>query len=196
MLGSGREISVAKVRLRYNGVGLVAELWIAAMHVLFIHPNFPSQFFPMASYLARLPGWQATLLTSVETSHLKLPFNHAAYHLKPGPLPKVFYNPETLAGLMEHLPAVYYGLKRVPQIKPDLVVGHVSYGTWLYLRNLYDCPFVGYFEILPPRVDQVQQGPVVAEEALLARADVLDLTTHLRHTPILFPHTDDERHRR
>jgi glycosyltransferase involved in cell wall biosynthesis len=120
------------------------------MHVLFIHPNFPSQFFPIATHLARLPGWQATLLTSVDTSHLNLPFNHAAYHLKQGPLPKVFYNPDTLAGLMEHLPAVYYGLKSAPQLRPDLVVGHVSYGTWLYLRNLYDCPFVGYFEILPP----------------------------------------------
>jgi len=26
----------------------------------------------------------------------------------------------------------------------------MSYGTMLYLRTLYDCPFVGYFEYLPP----------------------------------------------
>jgi glycosyltransferase involved in cell wall biosynthesis len=120
------------------------------MHVLFIHPNFPSQFFPIAMHLSRLPGWQATLLSSVDTSHLNLPFNHAAYRLQSGPLPKVFYNPETLTGLMEHLAPIYYGLKNSPQLRPDLVVGHISYGTWLYLRNLYDCPFVGYYEILPP----------------------------------------------
>jgi glycosyltransferase involved in cell wall biosynthesis len=26
----------------------------------------------------------------------------------------------------------------------------MSYGTMLYLRNLYDCPFIGYYELLPP----------------------------------------------
>jgi glycosyltransferase involved in cell wall biosynthesis len=30
-----------------------------------------------------------------------------------------------------------------------LVVGHTSYGTMLYLKNLYSCPFIGYFEMLP-----------------------------------------------
>jgi glycosyltransferase involved in cell wall biosynthesis len=52
---------------------------------------------------------------------------------------------------MDHMMGVYKGLRSAPQIKPDLVVGHMSYGTMLYLRNLYDCPFVGYYELLPPR---------------------------------------------
>jgi glycosyltransferase involved in cell wall biosynthesis len=120
------------------------------MHVLFIHPNFPSQFFPIASHLSRLPGWKAMLLTSVDTSHLRLPFDHGTYRVAPGPLPKVFYNPDNLQALLGHLEAVYRCLRNTPQIRPDLVVGHMSYGTWLLLRNLYDCPFVGYFELLPP----------------------------------------------
>jgi glycosyltransferase involved in cell wall biosynthesis len=120
------------------------------MHVLFIHPNFPSQFFPIATHLSRLPGWKATLLTSIDTAHLNLPFDHAAYHLKPGPLPKVFYNPDSLGPLLDHLAAVYQGLKKAPQLQPDLVVGQISYGTWLYLRTLYNCPFIGYYELLPP----------------------------------------------
>jgi len=66
------------------------------------------------------------------------------------PQPKVFYNPDRLEGLMEHMAAIYVGLRAAPQIRPDLVVGHMSYGTMLYLRNLYDCPFVGYYELLPP----------------------------------------------
>ena len=66
------------------------------------------------------------------------------------PQPKVFYNPDSLQGLLDHLPAIYRGLRGAPQIQPDLVVGHMSYGTMLYLRNLYDCPFVGYYELLPP----------------------------------------------
>lgn len=121
------------------------------MHVLFIHPNFPSQFYPIAARLAATPGCQATLLTSVDTSDLNLPFQHATYRVKPGPLPKAFYNPGDVGTLFEHAIAVYRGLREAKNLRPDLVVGHVSYGTWLYLRNLYPGPFVGYFELLPPR---------------------------------------------
>src|SRR5207253_10413858 len=64
--------------------------------------------------------------------------------------PKTLFNPDKLQGLMDHMEAIYKGLRGAPQIRPDLVVGHMSYGTMLYLRNLYDCPFVGYYELLPP----------------------------------------------
>lgn len=120
------------------------------MHVMFIHPNFPAQFGHVAQHLVKELGWQATCVTSIDTSHLKLPFNHLNYKLKPGPTPKVFYNPPNLQGMLDHLAAVYRALKSVPQVQPDLVVGHVSYGTMLYLKTLYRCPFVGYFELLPP----------------------------------------------
>lgn len=119
------------------------------MHVLFIHPNFPAQFGHLAAHLATRLGWQCTVLASIDTTHLQLPFTHINYKIKPGPQPKVFYNPDSLNGMMEHLVAVYSGLKSVPQVQPDLVVGHISYGTLLYLRNLYDVPFVGYYEMLP-----------------------------------------------
>ncbi|MCS6975437.1 MAG: glycosyltransferase [Gemmatales bacterium] len=120
------------------------------MHAMFIHPNFPAQFGHIAAYLKQERGWECTFLTSIDTSQMKVPFRHCNYRLKPGPLPKVFYNPGTLQELMQHAAAVYRGLKGNPQIRPDLVVGHMSYGTMLYLRNLYDCPFVGYYEMLPP----------------------------------------------
>ncbi|MBX7106026.1 MAG: glycosyltransferase, partial [Gemmataceae bacterium] len=119
------------------------------MHVLFIHPNFPAQFGHLANHLATKLGWQCTCLTSIDTTHLELPFTHINYKVKPGPQPKVFYNPNDFDGMREHLNAVYTGMRSVPQIKPDLVVGHISYGTLLYLRNLYDCPFIGYYEMLP-----------------------------------------------
>jgi glycosyltransferase involved in cell wall biosynthesis len=119
------------------------------MHVLFIHPNFPAQFGHLATHLSLKLGWQCTCLTSIDTTHLNLPFTHINYKVKPGPQPKVFYNPNSLDGMLEHLTAVYSGLKSVPQVKPDLVVGHISYGTLLFLRNLYDCPFIGYYEMLP-----------------------------------------------
>jgi glycosyltransferase involved in cell wall biosynthesis len=167
------------------------------MHVMFIHPNFPAQFGHIAHHLTTQLGWQSTFITSIDTTHLKLPFNHINYKvpeerrltqtqceilnlplndiltghagLHPGrqcnilrlpfqemtykvqdhPQPKTFYNPDTLNVLMDHMAAIYRGMRGVPQIKPDLVVGHMSYGTMLYLRNLYNCPFIGYYEVLP-----------------------------------------------
>jgi glycosyltransferase involved in cell wall biosynthesis len=120
------------------------------MHVMFIHPNFPAQFGYIANYLATQLGWQCTFLTSIDTTHLKLPFVHVNYRVREGPQPKVFYNPDSLQEHFEHLLAIYKGLRGTPQIRPDLVVGHMSYGTMLYLRNLYPCPFIGYYELLPP----------------------------------------------
>lgn len=126
------------------------------MHVLFIHPNFPAQFGHLAMHLTTKLKWQCTVLTSIDTTHMNLPFTHLNYRVDPNkPQPKTFFNPGSLEGLMAHLAPVYGGMKNMPQLKPDwippdLVVGHMSYGTMLYLRNLFDCPFVGYFELLPP----------------------------------------------
>jgi glycosyltransferase involved in cell wall biosynthesis len=120
------------------------------MHVMFIHPNFPAQFGHIAHHLATTRGWQCTAVTSIDTTELKLPFVHINYKLNPGPQPKVFFNPDSLQGHFDHLAAVYRSMRSVPQIKPDLIVGHISYGTLLYLRNLYPGPFIGYYELLPP----------------------------------------------
>ncbi len=120
------------------------------MHVMFVHPNFPGQFALIAAYLQTQRNWPCTLVTSVDTTHLQLPFNHINYRLREGPQPKVFYCPDTLQELIDHMAAIYGGLRGVPQIRPDLVVGHASFGTLLYLRNLYRCPFIGYYELLPP----------------------------------------------
>lgn len=120
------------------------------MHVMFIHPNFPAQFGQIATYLATELKWQCTFVTSIDTTHLNLPIVHINYKVASGPQPKVFYNPDSLNSSIDHLKAIYSGLRGAPQIQPDLVVGHMSYGTMLYLRNLYDCPFIGYFELLSP----------------------------------------------
>src|SRR5262245_11269942 len=121
------------------------------MHVLFIHPNFPAQFGHIANYLTLVRKWRCTFLTSIDTTELKqLPFDHINYKLDPSkPQPKTFYNPGDLQTLFNHLSAIYSGMRGLKNFKPDLVVGHMSYGTMLYLRNLYDCPFVGYYELLP-----------------------------------------------
>jgi glycosyltransferase involved in cell wall biosynthesis len=37
-------------------------------------------------------------------------------------------------------------LRAQPQIQPDLIVGHSGFVSTLYLRELYDCPIINYFE--------------------------------------------------
>src|SRR4051812_27016854 len=115
------------------------------MHAMFIHPAFPGPFAAVAHYAATQLGWQCTYVSHVDTQHLTLPFTHINYRLRDEvPSPKVFTNPDDLNGLLEHMAAIYRGLRGVPQVRPDLVVGHTSFGTMLYLRALYPCPFVGY----------------------------------------------------
>lgn len=120
------------------------------MRALFVHPNFPAQFGHIAGYLAERHKWDCVCLSSIDTAHLKTNFRTASYRLADGPLPKTFFNPDSYQGLVDHMAAAYKGLRNVRQIDPELVVGHMSYGTMLFLRNLYpDAAFVGYYEILP-----------------------------------------------
>lgn len=116
------------------------------MHIMFIHPNFPAQFGHIAYYLATQLGWKCTFLTSIDTTSYNLPFSHINYSLD-GPVPKNFTIPRDLQGLQNHMMAIYKGLRSHPEIKPDLVVGHMSFATMLFLRNLYNCPFLGYYEM-------------------------------------------------
>ncbi len=101
-------------------------------------------------HLTRELGWECTFVTSIDTTMFTLPFNHINYRIDPAaPQPKTFYNPDDFATLEKHMKAIYLGLRGAPQFKPDLVVGHMSYGTWLWLRALYpNARFIGYFEIL------------------------------------------------
>jgi len=122
------------------------------MHVMFVHPNVYSQFTPLAWHLSTERRWQCTVVSAMDASHLKLPFNHVGYPVAGRPPSRDPPAISTLEQKLEHLKSVYVTLKRIPAIRPDVVVGHLSFGTVLYLRNLYrDARFVGYFEWLPGR---------------------------------------------
>ncbi|MEX0711093.1 MAG: glycosyltransferase, partial [Pirellulales bacterium] len=52
----------------------------------------------------------------------------------------------TFENAVWHTHAVYEALRQRPDVRPDLVVGHSGFASTLFLRELYDCPVVNYFE--------------------------------------------------
>ncbi|HVT89371.1 MAG TPA: glycosyltransferase [Tepidisphaeraceae bacterium] len=117
------------------------------MHAMFIHPNFPAQFGHAAHYLSTRLGWQCTCVTQVDSSQAQLPFNRVTYCVTERSTPS---GPSKLNVLLDNAWAVYGALKSLPQLRPDIIVGHLTYGTLVYLKNLYECPMVGYYELMPP----------------------------------------------
>jgi len=164
-----------------------------AMQALFVHPNFYSQFSQLAWYLAVERGWHCTVVSNLDVDHDHLPFNHLAYRVRPGPLPKTPQPMRSLQDKLDHMLAVYRALADTPQVQPDVVVGHTGFGTGLYLRQLYDCAFVGYFEWYPGRFwtdDVVRRAdyPPTAETRLgMATHHALTLTQLLAMDAIYAP---------
>ncbi|MGH7169521.1 MAG: hypothetical protein ACRELG_04500 [Gemmataceae bacterium] len=56
------------------------------------------------------------------------------------------YCSHTFENAVWHTHAVYDALRARPDIRSDLIVGHSGFGSTLFLRELYDCPLVNYFE--------------------------------------------------
>jgi glycosyltransferase involved in cell wall biosynthesis len=123
------------------------------MHVLFIHRSFPGQFRYVAPLLARRYGWKCTFLTTdgqVES---------------PAGVRKLIYRPsdEVLAdhpiaagvtGTLSHAVGVYEALRDRPDVRPELVVSHGSFGSSLFLPHIYDSPIVNFFEYFYRAVGQ------------------------------------------
>ena len=136
------------------------------MHVLFVHKEYPGHFGHVAAYLAEHEGFQCTFVynnlpnrlkdsTDVRTGVSTSTSAHADATV--GRVRLVQYqsrgasrdtNPCSLHFEIStwHKQAVFQALKAGPEIRPDLIVGHGSYGTALYLSDLYQCPTINYCE--------------------------------------------------
>lgn len=123
------------------------------MRVLFIHPNFPGHFGLLAYYLTTERGWDCVYLTSMSSAGHQVPYRVATYHVTPGVVPTGYSHPSSLEDNLAHMGAILRAAKALKNehgFEPDLVVGHMCCGTLLYLKTLFRCPFVGYFDFLPP----------------------------------------------
>lgn len=115
------------------------------MHVLFVHQNYPAQFGHIASYLATRHRYRCTFV-SQQPPGTSDGVERIQYHLRGGSTPQTHYSSRTFENATWHSHAVYEALEARPDVRPDLVVAHSGFLSTVYLRELYDCPIVNYFE--------------------------------------------------
>jgi glycosyltransferase involved in cell wall biosynthesis len=115
------------------------------MHVLFVHQNFPAQFGHIAEYLIRQKGFRCTF-ASQKGPGTWAGVERVQYHVKSGATEQTHYCSRTFENAIWHSHALYEALHVRADIQPDLVVAHSGFLTTVFLRDLYRCPMVNYFE--------------------------------------------------
>jgi glycosyltransferase involved in cell wall biosynthesis len=115
------------------------------MHILFVHQNFPAQFGHIAAHLVERHGCRCTFVSQHPGGHVG-GVERIRYRLRGGATVQTHYCSRTFENAVWHAHAVYQALKARPDVRPDLVVGHSGFGSTLFLRQLFDCPIINYFE--------------------------------------------------
>jgi glycosyltransferase involved in cell wall biosynthesis len=115
------------------------------MHVLFVHQNYPAQFGHIAQYLVKNKGYRCTFV-SERPPGKEGGIERIQYAKQGGATKQNHYCSRTFENAVWHTHAVYLALKARPDIQPDLIVGHSGFGSTLFLRELYPCPLINYFE--------------------------------------------------
>src|SRR5262245_8614360 len=115
------------------------------MHILFVHQNFPAQFGHIADHLTRHHGFRCTFVSEKPAGRVGA-LERIQYRKRGGATAHGHYCSRTYENATWHAHAVYEALKARPDIRPELVVGHSGFGSTLFLRELYDCPILNYFE--------------------------------------------------
>ena len=115
------------------------------MHVLFVHPNFPAQFGQIATYLVRNHNFRCTFASEKPPGNVN-GVHRIQYQTNGGATVNNHFCSRTFENQIWHSHALYEALAARPDIQPDLIVGHSGFTSTLFLRELYDCPIINYFE--------------------------------------------------
>lgn len=115
------------------------------MHILFYHQNYPAQFGHVGGFLAKNRDYRCTFV-SERPPALDGNIERIQYKTSGGATKSTHYCSRTFENATWHAWGLYEALKARPDIKPDLIVGHSGFGSTIFLRELYDCPIINYFE--------------------------------------------------
>jgi len=118
------------------------------MNVLFLHPNFPSQFRDLAAALAAHPRNKVAFITARKEG--EIPGIQKILHPPPDPPPKGTH--PYLASFdqaIRHGQAAYRAALELRKsgFVPDVIYAHSGFGQGLFLRDLFpNCPLLFQFE--------------------------------------------------
>jgi glycosyltransferase involved in cell wall biosynthesis len=115
------------------------------MHVLFVHQNFPAQFGHIAQHLIKQHGFRCTFASEKRPGEVA-GIERIQYRCSGGANAQTNVCSRPFENQMWHSQALFDALSSRPDIQPDLVVGHSGFVSTLFLRELYECPIVNYFE--------------------------------------------------
>ena len=115
------------------------------MHILFVHQNFPAQFGHIAAHLVRHHQYRCTFV-SQQPGGTTAGIEKIQYHVRGGASERSHYCSRTFENQIWHSHAVFDALEARSDIRPDLIVAHSGFASCLFLRELYDCPVINYFE--------------------------------------------------
>jgi glycosyltransferase involved in cell wall biosynthesis len=116
------------------------------MQILFVHQNFPAQFGHIAHHLARSRGWRCDFITEPTSASLD-GVRTIPYKTSGGARETTHYFSRTFENAVWHAHAVFQASESVPDLQPDLIVGHSGFGSTLYLPERFPgVPVVNYFE--------------------------------------------------
>jgi glycosyltransferase involved in cell wall biosynthesis len=115
------------------------------MHILFIHQNFPAQFGHIAAYLIKKKGFRCTFLSEAPPANVE-GIERIQYQVAGGATERTHFCARTFENAMWHSQAIYEALAARSDIQPDLIVAHSGFLSTIFLRELYKCPIVNYFE--------------------------------------------------
>jgi glycosyltransferase involved in cell wall biosynthesis len=115
------------------------------MHILFVHKNFPAQFGHIATQLIEREGFRCTFVCELPDADLN-GIQRIQYKIAGGARHENHFASRSFENSIWHTDAVLQTLKKRPDIRPDLIVGHSGFGSTLFLPELYDCPIINYFE--------------------------------------------------
>lgn len=121
------------------------------MKVVFVHPSYPNQFTRLAAALAERHGWEcAFLVDETFTGQVRREQPSSAYYgyrEDAVPLSGNYYS-QCLEEGARRGKAVVEALSHLRAAgRVDVVVGHASFGTTLFVRELLQLPVVSYVEL-------------------------------------------------
>lgn len=114
------------------------------MHIVFVHQNYPAQFGHIAARMTSQSGFQCTFVSQKEDRVID-GVRRIQYQLPPGAR-KGSGSGRNFQLTVAHSRGVHQALTKLAGPPPDLIVGHSGFGSTLFLRDLFDCPIINYFE--------------------------------------------------